>query len=159
MDRATNAGVGAAATEVPRHGVVDVIVGRLPGAGEQRGGAHDLPDLAITALGNVFFDPRALQRMRPVGRESLDRGDGARPHRTNRHRARAHDLAVEMHGARAAQSGPAAVLGTGEIEDVPKHPEERHIGWDVDFVAAAVDRECGGHTLVTSRSPTLCQDP
>src|SRR5438094_968099 len=73
MDGGADPLVGAAATDVG-HGRVDVGVGGMRILREQRSRGHDLPRLAIAALGHVFFDPGALHRVRPVFRQAFDRG-------------------------------------------------------------------------------------
>src|SRR5947199_6868826 len=94
--------IGAAATDIG-HRLVDVLVGRLRLAGEQRGGGHDLAGLAIAALRYVDRGPRLLHGMRGVGREPLDGDDlllGGEIVKPDR--ARALHYAVDMHGAGAA---------------------------------------------------------
>src|SRR6202008_4485960 len=76
LDRGANARVGAAATDVAAHRVVDLLVGRLGGALEQRRGRHDLAGLAVTALGDTDVGPRRLQGLADrVGADPLDRDD------------------------------------------------------------------------------------
>ena len=58
--------VGAAAADVARHGLIDLLVGGLGGLGEQRGGLHDLTALAVAALGHVVRPPGLLHRVVPV---------------------------------------------------------------------------------------------
>src|SRR5947209_4653864 len=48
---------------------------------------------------------------------------------------------VDVDGARSALGDPAAVLRPGQAELVAQHPQERHVGLDVDFSARAVDPE------------------
>ena len=45
----------------------------------------------------------------------------------------AHHLAVEVHGARAAERLAAAVLRAGEAEHVAQGPQQRHLGIDVEL--------------------------
>src|SRR6202034_4247412 len=71
--------VGHAAADTPGHDRVDVPVGWIGIILQQRGGLHDLAWLTITALWNLQFKPRGLQRMLARRIEPLDRGhSGAR---------------------------------------------------------------------------------
>ena len=60
LDGRSNALIGAAPADVPSHGVVNVGVGGMRLLGEERRGLHDLPDLAVAALGDIARHPRAL---------------------------------------------------------------------------------------------------
>src|SRR5262249_27863491 len=128
VDGRADALVGAAAADVRRHHRVDVLVGRLRLRAEQRRGAHDLAALAVAALGRVLLDPRLLERVQAARAEALDGGDGLRLDLAHGRDARAHGLAVDVHGARAAERHAAAVLRAGEAELLAEHPEERSLG-------------------------------
>ena len=58
-----------------------------------------------------------------------------------------HGVAVEVHGAGAALRDAAAELGAGEAEQVAQDPEQRHVGWRVDFALGAVDGQFHRHSL------------
>ena len=62
LDGRADALIGAAAADVAGHRRVDLGVGRMRLLGEERRRLHDLPDLAVAALGDVGRDPRALHR-------------------------------------------------------------------------------------------------
>ena len=109
--------------------------------GEERGGGHDLPRLAVAALDDVDLGPGALDGMGPVGGEALDGGDRPGADRRDRGDAGPDGLAVEVDGAGAALGHPAAVLGAGVAEDVPQDPQQRHVGRCVDLALLAVDDE------------------
>ena len=121
-------GVGAAATEVAGERLIDLRVGRPGPLPQQRRGRHDLPGLAEAALRDAELHPRALQRVLTVGREALDGGHGPPLGAPQRRHAGPHRLAVEVHGARAAERLAAPVLGPGEAEHVAQRPGERHRG-------------------------------
>ena len=72
MDRLADAVVGAAAANVACQRRIDVRVRGIFVFGEQRRRRHDLPRLAVAALRHFFGDPRFLQRMAAVGRQSFD---------------------------------------------------------------------------------------
>ena len=52
----------------------------------------------------------------------------------DRHHARAHRRAVDVHGARAALRHAAAVLGSGQADLLAHHPQQRGARVDVDLV-------------------------
>ena len=62
MHGAAHRAVGAAAADVGQR-VVDLLVGRLGLAPEQRRRRHDEAGLAVAALGHLLLDPGALHRM------------------------------------------------------------------------------------------------
>src|ERR1700686_3391552 len=66
VDGRPDARIGPTAADVG-HLAVDVGVGRLRLPLEQVHRGHDLPRLAVSALGNIELDPRQLDRMRPLG--------------------------------------------------------------------------------------------
>jgi hypothetical protein len=55
--------------------------------------------------------------------------------------AGAHGLAVQMHGARTAQSRAAAEFRSGEFQVLAHYPKQRRIGISVDANRLAVDRK------------------
>src|SRR5262249_25411933 len=69
--------------------------------------------------------------------------------------------AIEVHRTGAALRDAAAELGTGEPDDVPQHPQQRHVGLADDGMALPVDEESDGrHEGLPARNPsggTLCQ--
>src|SRR5437879_6758057 len=76
LDSLADSHISTAAADVPRHGGVDVAVGRVGFGGEQRRRGHDLAGLAIAALRHLERDPGLLDLL--AGRSStdaLDRGD------------------------------------------------------------------------------------
>src|SRR6267154_318714 len=76
LDSLADSHISPAATDVPRHGGVDVAVGRVGLGREQRRRGHDLAGLAIAALRDLQVDPGLLDL--PAGgrgADGLDRGD------------------------------------------------------------------------------------
>src|SRR5882724_9111314 len=144
------------------HRVVDVLVGRLRVRLQQRRRRHDLPGLAIAALGDVERRPGLLDGMRAGGRQALDGDDLVRGlHAADRDGAGARQPAVEVHGAGAALSDAAAVLGARQADLLADHPQERRVGLDLHVTDAAVDvqlwhgrppgRSASGHTVTDTR--------
>src|SRR5437879_12882618 len=107
--------VSAAAADV-RHGGFDVGVAGAAVLGEQRRGGHDLPRLAVAALGHVLGDPGSLHGVAPAWRQPFDRGHALHGSRRDGQHAGSHGRAVEMHGAGGALGDAAAELRAGGAE-------------------------------------------
>src|SRR6266853_6317394 len=102
VDRFAHLLEGAAAADVG-NARVDVGVGRLRLRLEESCHRHDHSGLAVAALRHVVIDPRLLHLVQDLARgQAFDRGYLAVAHRANRHRARAHRDAIDVHGAGAA---------------------------------------------------------
>src|SRR5262245_45017683 len=145
VDGRADALIGPAAADVG-HRVVDVLVGRLGRALQERGRRHDLPGLAIAALRNVERGPRLLHRMRAGGRQAFDRDDLVGGlHGGDGNGARAHEAAVEVHGAGATLRDAAAVLGAREADLLANHPQQWRVGLHLHITNAPIDVElCHG---------------
>src|SRR5207302_1367593 len=89
LDRGDDLVVGAAAAEVARHVLHDLLARRVFRLREQCRGGHDLARLAVAALRHLLGDPRLLQRMIALRRQALDGGDFLALHRRDRRYARA----------------------------------------------------------------------
>src|SRR6188768_3202761 len=75
MNGGPNSWIRPAAAEIATHSRVDLCVGRRWFLPEQRTGGHNLTRLAVAALRNVNFDPRLLDGVRAIGRETFNRRD------------------------------------------------------------------------------------
>src|SRR5437667_4191098 len=76
LDSLADSHIRAAATDVPRHGGVDIAVGRVGVGREQRRRGHDLAGLAIAALRHLERDPGLLDLLAGGGgADGLVRGD------------------------------------------------------------------------------------
>ena len=75
MNGFANSLVCSATADIPSHEVVNVGVRRIGFLCQQRYSGHDLPGLAVTALGYVFFHPGYLNRVRGIGGKALNRRD------------------------------------------------------------------------------------
>jgi len=60
FDRLADANIGAAATDVAGHRIVDIGIARVWIARQQRGCGHDLAGLAIATLNDFEIEPRLL---------------------------------------------------------------------------------------------------
>src|SRR5216684_5688542 len=139
LDRGDDLVVGAAAAEVARHVLHDLLSRRAFRPGKQRRRGHDLARLAVAALRHLLGDPRFLQRMIAVGRQPFDGGDSLSLNRRYRSDARSCRHAVDVHRACAALRHAAAELGSGETELVADDPQQRGIGRLVGKRFPAVD--------------------
>src|SRR5258708_27221017 len=123
----------------------------LVGGGSGEGGwGHDRTGLAIAALYDLQIEPGFLHsRARRRRTDAFDGGDGAVAYRANRQHARAHRLAIDVHGACAALRNAAAKLCSGQTENVTKHPEQWHLGWSIKRFLFTVDRQvCHGRNPI-----------
>src|SRR5438876_6573092 len=95
LDSLADPDIRAAAADVPRHGGVDIAVGRVGVGREQRRRGHDLAGLAIAALRHLEIDPGLLNLFAGGrGANGLDGGDALAGRGRDRRDARAHRLAV-----------------------------------------------------------------
>ena len=113
---------------------------------KQARGLHDLPRLAVAALGRIDRAPGRLQRVFARRVQPLDGDNGRAVERAHARLAGAHRAAADVHGAGAALGDAAAVLGAGERELVAQVPEERHRGVAVERTPCAVDCQCHGNS-------------
>src|SRR5258708_381338 len=142
MHGADDARICGAAAQVAVHVRHDFFAGGVGIDGEQRGRLHDLAGLAVAALRNLRFDPGLLHRMRVRRVEPLDgRDDRIAVHVAELDHARAHGLAVYMHGTGTADAETASVLGPREPQILADRPEQRRIGRRVGKVTLTVNAE------------------
>src|SRR5258706_15987198 len=109
--------IGAAAADIG-HLTVDIGIGRMGIALEQRRRRHDLTGLAIAALRHLLFDPGHDNGMVLVSGDAFDGGDVPSRQSARRKRAGPHGLAVDMHGAGAAKTRAAAEFGAGQAKRI-----------------------------------------
>src|SRR6267143_1017921 len=140
LDSLADSHISATAADVPRHGGVDIAIGRVGLGGEQRRRGHDLAGLAIAALRHLQLDPGLLDLLAGRGgADGLDRSDALAGRGRDRRDARAHRLAIKMDRARAAQSEAATEFRAGHAEHIAQHPEQRRVVVDIDAAGFAVD--------------------
>src|SRR6267378_3302976 len=85
LDSLADAHISTAATDVPRHGGVDIAIGRVGVGREQLRRGHDLAGLAIAALRHLERDPGLLDLLAGrSGTDGLDRGDALAGRRGDR---------------------------------------------------------------------------
>src|SRR5215831_20897617 len=141
MDRFADLLEGAAAANIGDRGI-DICVGGLRLVLKERCHRHDHAALTVPALRNVVFDPSLLHAVLvAVLGKAFDGGDllpdclahlrgtGARRH------------AVDVHGAGATLRNAAAILGAGETDVFPDHPEQRGVRFDIDVNGFSIDVE------------------
>ena len=141
VDGLADARVAAAAAEVVAQRGLDLGLRRRRSAREQRGDLDDHPGLAVAALRDALLEPGALDRVRAVRREPLDRRVALAGGRGEVDLAGAHGDALLEHRAGAAHSFAAAVLGAGQAENVAQVPEQRHARRRFGLPADSVDEQ------------------
>src|SRR6187399_199222 len=123
FDRFTDTHISSAAADVAAHGIVDVCIGGMRIARQQRRGGHDLSRLTVAALNDLMVEPRLLDFC--TGRRRAD-GFNRRNRRPfdaiNWRDARPCRDAVDMHRAGAAQRRAATEFRTGHAEHVAQDP-------------------------------------
>src|SRR5712664_2890276 len=102
----------------------------------------------MSALRDVFRDPRLLDRMAAISRQALDCGDFLSRHAGDRRLTRPRRLSINVDGTSPAQSGTTPKFRTGLIERVAEHPEQRHIRADVDGLGLSVKGKGGSHYVL-----------
>src|SRR5579859_2310325 len=125
MDRLPNSFIGAASAEVAVHGLRDLVVGRIRCLRQQRGRRHNLAGLAVSALRDLFGNPRLLQHVQAVGTEAFDRSYALACGLRYRSRARTDRISIKVNGASPTQSSAASKFCTGEFQRVAQNPEQR----------------------------------
>src|SRR6266852_4729558 len=135
--------VRPAATEVVLERVSDLALGGVALLGGEEGcGLHHHAVDAVAALGGLLLDEGLLDRVRLLGgAQPLEGDDLGRADLADRDAAGARRLAVHQHGARSALRQPASELGPVQLQVVAEHVEQRGVGFDVQAVGFAVDRE------------------
>src|SRR6266404_4839924 len=142
LDGAQDGHVRSAAALEPGQGVAQLRVARFRVLLEISRGRHDPAVDAVAALRHLLLYVRRLQRVRLFRRaEALEGGDGLATRGGDRQHARAHRLAVKLHGASSALREPAAEVGIVEAEIVAQGVQQGHLGLGVDGNALAVDGE------------------
>ena len=128
---------------------VGVAVGLLAQQ-RMRGGDH--ARRAEAALQRVMLAERRLQRRQVVVvRQALDRDDLGAFGLHREHQAGAHRLAVDQHGAGAADAVLAADMGAGQPQMMAQAIGERQARLDLDLDRLAVDFEFDRHGFHTLR--------
>ena len=83
--------------------------------------------------------PRLLHRMHAVGRKPLDGCDLGPFDATDRHRAGACSLSVDVHGASAALGDAAAEFRSCQSDLLPQDPEKRSVALDIELMRGSID--------------------
>src|SRR5437867_157555 len=108
---------------------------------------------AEAALHRARVDERLLHGMHPLhGPERLDGADLAIGGRAGEDEARAHELSVHEHRARAALALLARVLVPREAEVIAQHREEALVILRLDAALGAVHAQADPHVITASRS-------
>src|SRR5215467_10324665 len=95
LDGGMDSCVGPTSADVAVHGVIDLLVGGFGRFGQEGGGLHDLPALAVAALGDVEFLPCDLAGMGAGRAKSFDGCDLLARYGAERSDATADGFAVQ----------------------------------------------------------------
>src|SRR5262249_11003484 len=109
--------------DVPGHRTVDIGVRWIRGSGKKSRSRHDLPALAITALGHVHCPPCALYGMIAPFIEPFDGHNFLVGQRAHFRLACPNRLAVNMNRARAAKAKPTPESRAGQAQIITKMPK------------------------------------
>lgn len=140
-NRRNDASVNAASTEMTLKGAGDLALRKLTRAAVDKGrGSHHHSREAKTALARLCLDKSLLDRVRPLGCKTgggrhVTTGSG--PHGCI---AGVDGDAIEPHGARAAQTGTAAVAHAG-VAMLTEDPQQGRLGKGRNLHGCAVDLE------------------
>ena len=143
---AKDAVIGAAAAQMSRKRRTDFLARRHGGspcrapAVVKRRGLDDEARRAEAALQGVVRHEGLLHRMQPCGADAFDRRHVRVRGRSRRHQAAHGGLAVDQHGAGAADAGPADQLGAGEVERVAHDVDQQRVRIVGERSEFAVDR-------------------
>src|SRR6266540_5216774 len=137
MDRVFDALIAAAAADIARHRLAYLIVRGFRIFQQQRGGLHDLADLAKAALRNIELAPGLLNRVIARRMKTFDRRDLPIDRVGNRRDAGAYRLLVDDHGAGAAKRLAAAIFRARQSDFIAEEPEEWKIGIAVPVLLLA----------------------
>lgn len=147
MNRGPHTLVSATAAQVG-HGGVDVGIAGLGVFVQQGGRGHQHAALAVTALRHLLGDPCGLQGVGLFCRaQGFDGFDLLVRHRRRGRHARAHRLAVHMHGAGPTSGDAAAEFGARKLKFIAQHPQQGRAGVSGGGAALAVDVQLHGVSL------------
>ena len=139
MDRVLDALIAAAAADIARHRLAYLIVAGFRIFQQQRGGLHDLADLAKAALRDIELAPGLLNRVISGGMQTFDCRDLPVDYVGNRGDAGANGLLVDNNGACAAQSLAATVFRARQAGLVAEKPEQWKIRVAIPTMLLAID--------------------
>ena len=153
MHRLEDLAVPRAAADVPGERLLYLGVARLGIRAQQRDRRDHEAGRAEAALHRARVDERLLHGMHPLhGPERLDGADLAIGGRAGEDEARAHELSVHEHRARAALALLARVLAPREAEVIAQHREEALVILRLDAALGAVHAQADPHVITASRS-------
>ena len=102
----------------------------------------DLAGRAVAALKAVVLEKRGLHRVQRVRRaEAFDRDDVVALVHDGERETRVDPASVDQHGARAALTVVAALLGAGQMQVLSQRVEQRRAQIELELDGLTVDRE------------------
>src|SRR5215210_560009 len=151
LDRLEDPQIARAAAQVPGERLAQLLAvgtGMLAQVCVHR---HEEARRAEAALERMGLVERALERVQAgVAGEPLDGGERAAVRLDREHQAGADGLAVELHGAGAADALLTAHLRAGEAGAMPDEVRQQRARLDLALVAALVDLHAHPHARASS---------
>ena len=122
LDRRTNAWIGAAATQISGHELVDIGIGGVWCLFEQCHGGHNLTGLAIATLCDLVFDPDLLHKVQGFRCTQPFNGGDFTIHRRNRKRTGSYRLLIDIYRVGASHCNSATEFGTSDTQLITQCP-------------------------------------
>jgi hypothetical protein len=119
--------IAPAPADIAGHALDDLLIGQARISGDHGRRLHDLAALAEAALRHIQLAPRDLHGMVAIRAQAFDGRDLDALGIGHRDDARPCRLAIEVHGAGAAKTGPAAVFAPGQPEYVSQGYQSKGI--------------------------------
>jgi len=139
LDGLADALIRATPADIALHGRIDVLVRRFRRLPQQRHGLHDLPTLTVAALWHIKRLPGLLDRMVTMGAQAFNGHNVLARSAAHQRDTTARGGAVDVHGAGAAESHAAPVLGPGQLQQVAEVPQQRHLRIAIERTLKAID--------------------
>lgn len=146
LDGRDDVRVGAAATDVAVHCLLDVGVRGADVLPENRDGGHDLARSAVSALVAVVLNEGSLHGMKVIGlADAFDGGDLIVRVHDGEREAGVDAATVHVNGAGSALAMITALLGAGQGEVFAQAVEQGGAGVESEGVGLSVDLEIDGY--------------
>jgi hypothetical protein len=123
LDGLPDSRVGATAADIVNG--VNIGIGRIRSSIQQGDRGHDLPWLAVAALGDIVVNPGLLDGVEIVANgEALNGGNGSALDFGNGYHTRVDGLTINMAGAGFTDIDATAVFGSIDAKFVAEDPEQ-----------------------------------
>ena len=135
-------GIGATATDIPVHGLLDILIRRADGFLEQSDRRHDLAGGTVAALITIVLDEGSLHGVKVVGlTDAFDGGDLVHRVHDGEGEAGVHTAAVDVYRTGAALAVVATFLCPRHVQVFPQAIEQGGARVELKVVLFAIDAE------------------